>query len=114
MLPVSSATAETSSRTTIATIAAGYADGFNRLLSSKGRITVEGRQVPVIGRVCMDHTMVDMGENPGVLPGDTVVLFGNPAENAVSAETIARALGTINYEVLTMISGRVPRIHLKP
>jgi len=103
-------TARTSGATTIATVAIGYADGLCRILSSTGRMSVAGITVPVIGRICMDHTMIDVGQLPEVSTGDPVVVFGNPATGALSAESVAGAMGTINYEVLTMVSGRVPRI----
>ncbi len=104
-------TAETEKATTIATVAVGYADGFSRLLSAAGRMTLGGRTVPVIGRICMDNTMVDVGRIPDVRVGDAATLFGNPDEGAIAAEELADALGTIHYEVLTMVSGRAQRIY---
>jgi alanine racemase len=91
--------------TTIATVRAGYADGYPRLLSGKGFAALHGRQVGVAGRVCMDQLMLDAGDL-AVQPGDTVTLWGPPGP---SAETLARSIGTIAYELLTRVSARVPR-----
>lgn len=103
--------ARTRGMTTIATVAVGYADGFCRLLSSAGQMSVSGKTVPVIGRICMDHTMIDVGGLTGISAGDSVVIFGNPETGAPSAEKLAESMGTISYEVLTMVSGRVPRLY---
>ncbi|MGM0452383.1 MAG: alanine racemase [Thermodesulfobacteriota bacterium] len=104
-------TAETEKATTIATVAVGYADGFTRLLSAAGQMTVGGQVVPVLGRICMDNTMVDVGRVPDVRVGDSATLFGNPNEGAIPVEDLADALGTIHYEILTMVSGRAQRIY---
>ena len=103
-------TARTAAETTLATVSVGYADGFSRLLSSTGRMTVAGREVPIIGRVCMDQTVIDVGR-ADVAVGAPVVIFGDPDEGAIPAEAVAKAMGTINYEVLTLVSGRVPRVY---
>jgi len=94
--------------TTIATVRAGYADGYPRLLSSKGVAALHDRQVPVAGRVCMDQLMLDVGDLE-VHPGDTVTLWGPPGPGA---ESLARGIGTIAYELLTRVSPRVPRRYL--
>lgn len=104
-------TAETSEKTVIATVAAGYADGFFRLLSSRGAMLVRGRRAPVIGRVCMDNTMIDVGHVPEAAVGDAVLIFGRDGCKEISAEELAGYIGTINYEVLSRISSRVPRIY---
>ena len=96
----------------IATIPIGYADGFNRLLSNKGEALVRGKRVPVTGRVCMDMTMLDVTDVPGVAEGDEVVLIGSQGNEAITAADIAAKTGTIAYEVLCGISGRVPRMVL--
>lgn len=106
------ATAITDRKTTIATVAVGYADGFSRLFSSRGSMTVRGVLVPVLGRVCMDYTMVDVGLVPDATVGDEVAIFGKPETGAPSADRLADQTGTISYEVLTSISSRVPRIYL--
>ncbi|MDA8100706.1 MAG: alanine racemase [Nitrospiraceae bacterium] len=94
----------------IATIPIGYADGFNRLLSNTGRALVRGRRVSVAGRVCMDMTMLDVTDVPGVSAGDDVVLIGSQGAERITAQDIAETTGTIPYEVLCAISARVPRI----
>ncbi|MGM0788403.1 MAG: alanine racemase, partial [Thermodesulfobacteriota bacterium] len=104
-------TAETTEKTVIATVAAGYADGFFRLLSSRGAMLVRGRRAPVIGRVCMDNTMIDVGHVPEAAIGDTVLIFGREGCKEIPAEELAGYVGTINYEVLSRISPRVPRIY---
>jgi alanine racemase len=96
--------------TTIATVPIGYADGYSRLLSSKGTMLVRGQRAPIVGRVCMDLTMLDVGHIEGVRTGDEVVILGNQGSETVSADDIAGTLGTINYEVVSSITARVPRI----
>ena len=99
--------------TVIATLPVGYADGYNRLLSSKGKVLIHGQKAEVVGRVCMDQCMVDAGHIDGVCPGDEVVLFGRQREVVLPVEEVAEAIGTINYEVVCMINSRVPRVYLK-
>ena len=96
--------------TVIATLPLGYADGYSRLLSSKGEVLLGGQRVPVAGRVCMDQVMVDAG-GVGVRPGDEAVLIGRQGEEEISADEVARWMGTINYEVTCLVSGRVPRVY---
>jgi len=97
--------------TWIATIPVGYADGFNRLFSNRGRVLVAGRSYPVVGRVCMDQTMINLGPETEVRVGDEVVLIGRSGAEEISAEEWARVLGTITYEVTCQISGRVERVY---
>ncbi len=99
--------------TTIATVAVGYADGLNRGLSSRGHMLVHGRRAPIAGRVCMDLTMLDVGDIPDVAPGDEVVIFGSQGDAFIGADEVAAMLGTINYEVVTGISKRVPRVYIR-
>lgn len=99
----------TDRETLIATIPAGYADGLNRLLSSKGEVLVRGKKVPVLGRVCMDLTMIDVTSVDGVSVHDEVVIIGSQGDETISADEIAGKTGTINYEVVTSIAPRVPR-----
>jgi alanine racemase len=96
--------------TTIATIPAGYADGYSRLLSNRGQVCIRGRRHPVVGRVCMDQTMVDVGPDSDVELYDDVILFG-PDPPAPDAEEIAGLMQTIPYEVTCLISRRVPRVY---
>jgi alanine racemase len=106
------ATYETERPTTIATIPVGYADGFSRLLSSRGRMLVCGRKAPVVGRVCMDFTMLDVGDIPDVSLEDEVVIFGRQGDSTITVDELAAALHTINYEIVSTITDRVPRIYL--
>ncbi|MFZ2960615.1 MAG: alanine racemase [Candidatus Ozemobacteraceae bacterium] len=94
----------------IATFPAGYADGFNRLFSSKGRVLIKGKSFPVVGRVCMDQSMVNLGARPDVKVGDEVVLIGRSGSEEITAEEWAEKLGTITYEVTCQINKRVARI----
>jgi alanine racemase len=97
--------------TTIATVAIGYADGLNRLLSSRGEMLVRGCRAPIVGRVCMDLTMLDVGHLPDVAEGDEVVVFGRQGNESILADELARVTGTINYEVLTSLTARVARVY---
>ena len=95
----------------IATVPVGYADGYSRLLSSKGQMLVHGRRAPIVGRVCMDLTMLDVSGIDGVKAGDEVVVFGRSGGAELSADEVAALIGTINYEVITVVNARVPRIY---
>jgi alanine racemase len=106
-------TFQTKNHTTIATVPVGYADGFNRLLSSRGHMLVHGRRAPIVGRVCMDLTMLDVGGISEVALEDEVVVFGEQGNESVTADEIAASLDTINYEVVSTITARVPRVYLK-
>ncbi|MCL4807880.1 MAG: alanine racemase [Thermoanaerobaculia bacterium] len=97
--------------TFVATIPAGYADGFNRLFSNRGRVLVGGKSFPVVGRVCMDQTMVDLGPETDVAVGDEVVLMGRSGELEISCEEWAEKLGTITYEVTCQVNARVARVN---
>jgi alanine racemase len=96
----------------IATIPIGYADGYSRGLSNRGEAIVRGKRVPVAGRVCMDMTMLDVTDVPGVAEGDEVVLIGSQGAERITADDVAAKTGTISYEVLCGISGRVPRVYI--
>ena len=100
----------TTKESVIATIPVGYADGFRRILSSKGDVLVRGKRCPVIGRVTMDMTMIDVTGIKGVSLGDEVVLIGAQGKEKITADEIAKIEDTINYEVTCAISSRVPRI----
>jgi alanine racemase len=104
-------TYQTSGPTRIATIALGYADGLNRLLSSKGYILVGGERCPIIGRVCMDLVMVDVSHVPHVSLEDEAVAIGRQGEQTITTEEVALQAGTINYEIATSITSRVLRIY---
>lgn len=106
-------TYQTKTPTTIATVPVGYADGLNRLLSSRGHMLVHGQRVPIVGRVCMDLTMLDVGRLKDVKLEDEVVVFGQQGDQAVTADELASTVNTINYEIVTSITARVPRVYLK-
>jgi alanine racemase len=106
-------THQTPKATTIATIPVGYADGLNRLLSSEGQMLVHGQRAPIIGRVCMDLTMLDVGRIDNVQVGDEVVIFGQQGNDAITVDEIASSLNTINYEIVSTITARVPRVYLR-
>ncbi|HCD08946.1 MAG: Alanine racemase [Caldanaerobacter subterraneus] len=102
----------TKRKSKIATLPVGYADGFNRLLSNNHHVLVKGKYAPVIGRICMDQTMLDVTDIEGVEVGDDVTIFGNQDGEKITAEEIAKKLNTIPYEVYCGISRRVPRIYI--
>ena len=106
-------TYETRSPTTIASVPVGYADGYNRLLSSQGHMLVRGQRAPIVGRVCMDQTMLDVGHIPDVSLEDEVVIFGRQGDEAITVDEIASILNTINYEIVSALPDRVPRIYLE-
>ena len=97
----------------IATLPVGYASGYKRSLSNKAAVLVRGRRAPVMGRVTMDLTMVDVTDIGGVQPGDEVVLLGEQGGEAISAEEMAGWADTISYEILTSISPGIPRTYIR-
>lgn len=101
----------TRNTTTVATVSIGYADGFNRILSSCGHMLVHGKRAPVIGRVCMDLTMLDVGHIPDVNVEDEVVVFGAQENEVIHVDEIAKTINTINYEIVSTITARVPRVY---
>ena len=101
-------------RTVVASLPVGYADGYNRLLSNQGEILIRGKRFPIIGRVCMDQTMVDVTNLPLVKVGDEVVLWGRQGHEEITVEEIAEKIGTINYEIVHMPDKkRVPKLFIK-
>src|SRR5262245_2789696 len=96
----------------IATLPIGYADGLRRLHSNNGRALVRGRFAPIVGRVSMDLTIIDVTDLPGVELGDEVILIGEQSDLRISAEDLAEQIGTISYEIVTGISARVPRVRI--
>lgn len=102
----------TTRRSKIATLPLGYADGFSRLLSGRARVLVKGKRVPVVGNICMDQLMIDVTDVEDIDLDAEVILFGY-GHNHPRVEELAEELGTINYEILCMVSKRVPRIYLK-
>lgn len=97
----------------IGTLPVGYADGYTRSLGEEAKVIINGKLVPVVGRICMDQCMVDLTNVPDVNLGDEVILMGEDSESKMTADELASILGTINYEVLCMISRRVPRVYVK-
>ena len=96
--------------TWIATLCVGYGDGFSRLQSSNGRVLIGGRAHPIVGRVCMDQTMVDLGPGtPSVRVGDEAVLIGRSCTDEITCQEVADRMGTITYEVTCLINPRVAR-----
>jgi alanine racemase len=103
-------TYQTQGEQRIAVIPVGYADGFRRAPRHWGEVLVRGERVPIVGRVCMDQTMIDVTAIPDVRQGDEVVLIGEQGGERITAEDVAERLGTINYEVVSEILARVPRV----
>ena len=95
----------------VATITAGYGDGFLRAGSSRARVLIGGRRCPVLGRVTMDQMIVDVSRVPEVRAGDEVVLIGSQGDDTISANELAVWCGTVPWEVLTSITYRVPRVY---
>jgi len=98
--------------TRIATVPVGYADGFSRALSSRGSMLICGQRAPVIGRVCMDLTMLDVGHIDNARSESEVVIIGSQGDEVITADEMAAMLNTINYEVVSCVMARVPRIYL--
>ena len=105
-------TFETTRESVIATLPIGYHDGYRRALSNRGQVIVRDRYAPVVGRVSMDLTLIDVTDVPGVALDDQVTLLGRSGELSISAEEIAQLAETISYEIACGISSRVPRIYL--
>lgn len=98
----------------IAVLPIGYADGYNRALSNRGSVLIGGRRLPVVGRVCMDMTMVDVTDVQGVQVGDEAILIGRQGMERITAADLASWQQTIPYEILCAIGTRVPRRYLQP
>ncbi len=99
--------------TWIATIPVGYADGFNRLFSNSGRVLINGNSYPIVGRVCMDQSMVNLGPQTTVKVGDEVTLIGRSGTQEIPCEEWADKLHTITYEITCQINQRVERVYTK-
>ncbi len=102
---------KTERKSIIATLPIGYADGYSRSLYNKAKVIINGKLVPVIGRICMDQCMVDVTDAGEVNVGDEVILLGEFDDIIFNADTIAELMDTINYEVLCTIGRRVPRVY---
>lgn len=93
----------------IAVLPVGYADGYPRLLSNRGQVLVRGQVAPIVGRICMDLSMVDVTDIADVVRADRVTLIGENGGHVITAEDVAQWADTISYEILANISTRVPR-----
>ena len=102
----------TTGPTKIATVPVGYADGYRRSLSGKFYVLIHGRKAPILGRVCMDQMMVDVTDIPDININDRVVLVGKSGDLEITMEEISEAAGSFNYEFVSGISRRVPRIYV--
>ncbi len=96
--------------TVVGTLPVGYGDGYSRQLSNRGRVLIGGRSFPVVGRVCMDQVMVDLGPEPDVAVGDPVVLLGRDGDEEITVQELADHMGTITYEVTCLLTPRVHRV----
>ncbi len=107
-------TFSTSAERKLAVVPVGYADGLPRALSGKAAFRLRGRDVPVLGRICMDMCMVDVTDVPELRAGDTLTIFGYDEDGAlVPCERLTDAIGTISYELFCQVSKRVPRLYLE-
>jgi len=106
-------THQTERATSLATLPIGYADAYSRLLSSRGYMLVRGQRAPIVGRVCMDLTVLDVGHIPDVEPEDEVVVLGRQGDDEITANEIAELIQTIHYEIISTITARVPRIFIR-
>ena len=97
--------------TWVATLPIGYGDGWRRALTNDCDVLIGGRRRPLVGTVSMDNITVALGDEPTAAPGDVAVLIGRQGDERISAEEVARRLGTINYEVTCALTARVPRKH---
>ena len=104
-------TYHTPQATCLATLAAGYGDGLSVALSNRGAVLLGGQVCPIVGRVCMDQLVVDCRDGRGIQEGDVAVLIGQQGAASISAEDVAAASDSTNYEVVTRLLARVPRFY---
>ena len=97
----------------IATVSAGYADGYPRAQSNIGRVIIHGKYAPITGRVCMDQFMIDVSDIPETSVGDTVVLIGKCGDKEITVEEVAEPANSFNYELICNIGRRVPRVYIR-
>lgn len=107
------ATYVTDGKTKIATIPIGYADGYPRALSNKGRVLIKGKSAPIIGRVCMDQMMVDVTDIDDVKQGDVVTIVGSDGNETITVEELSAMSGSFNYEFVCNVNKRVPRVYIR-
>jgi len=103
----------TQKKTRIATIPIGYGDGYSRHLSNRADVLIKGIRAPIIGRICMDMSMVDVGHLENIRAGDEVVLIGKQGKEMITVQELAISMDTIPYEVVCNIGRRVPRVYIK-
>ncbi|HZO91638.1 MAG TPA: alanine racemase [Chthonomonadaceae bacterium] len=96
---------------TVATVLIGYGDGYPRRLSNQGHMLLRGRRAPILGRVCMDQTVVDVTDIPGVVPGEEVACIGAQGAERITVEEIAALLDTTEHEITTCLTARIPRLY---
>lgn len=97
----------------IATIALGYADGYPRPYAPKGEVIANGVKAPLAGNICMDQCMIDVTDVPDVKVGDEVIVMGSDGKNTILADDIAKATGTINYEIICAFGQRLPKVYVR-
>ncbi len=95
----------------VVTLSVGYADGFSRLLSGRARAVIRGRAYPIVGRICMDQCMAEVGDDP-VSAGEPALLLGPGGDGEMTVDEAATLMGTISYEILTRLGPRLPRVYL--
>ncbi len=105
-------THKTDRETQLVSVPIGYADGYSRLFSSNASMLIKGQRVPVVGRICMDQTMVDVGNIPDIAPEDEVVVFGRQGKETLHADELASKINTINYEIVSALTARVSHVYL--
>lgn len=96
----------------LAVIPVGYGDGFCRGFSNKLTVLINGKKLPIVGRICMDMCMVDVTDAPDVKEGDVAILYGSDGTNDQPVEAGAEIMNTISYELLCVLTKRIPRIYL--
>lgn len=102
----------TQRNTTIATVSAGYRNGYPRLLSNQGEVLIQGKRVPIIGRICMDQFLVNVTKLPNVKLGDEVVLFGKQDKQLIGIDEVAKKASTISYEIICSVGRLNKRIYI--
>ncbi len=101
----------TTRQTIVATVSVGYADGYSRSLSNRYYVLIHGCRAPILGRICMDQMMVDVTDIPDVQVGDTVTLLGADGNETITAEALAQAMDSFNYELVCSFNRRTPRFY---
>ncbi|ACD22809.1 alanine racemase [Clostridium botulinum] len=106
-------TFKTERKSIIATLPIGYADGYSRLLAPGAKVIINGKFSPIIGRICMDQCMIDVTDIDDIHVGDEVIILGEDGNLKLTANDLAKSMGTINYEILCMLKYRIPRVYMK-